>query len=104
MSSDSPTDRELLLEILWRLGRIEQRLEKGASQVPQPERSSPIRPRLKQRPPTKGSRGPVSGTGSVVKRKTTTDQIARLARYGTPSGFLRTGETEAPEKSSTPEH
>jgi hypothetical protein len=35
-----PSERELLLQILWRLGRIEQQLEKGASQVPQPERRS----------------------------------------------------------------
>jgi hypothetical protein len=40
MSSDSPTDRELLLQILWRLGRIEQQLEKGTSQVPERERRS----------------------------------------------------------------
>lgn len=103
MASDSPSDRELLLEILWRLGRIEQRLEKGASQVPQPERSSPIRPRLKQRRPSKGSRGPVSGTGGVVKRKMTEEQIARLARFSTPSGLLRKGETEPPKKSAKPE-
>jgi hypothetical protein len=32
-----PSERELLLQILWRLGRIEQQLEKGAAQVPQPE-------------------------------------------------------------------
>jgi hypothetical protein len=32
-----PSERELLLQILWRVGRIEQQLEKRAAQVPQLE-------------------------------------------------------------------
>ena len=30
-----PSERELLLQMLWRLGRIEEQLEKGGHQVPQ---------------------------------------------------------------------
>jgi hypothetical protein len=37
---EAPSERELLLQIIWRLGRIEQQLEKLASQVRQPDRRS----------------------------------------------------------------
>jgi hypothetical protein len=40
MSSDSPTDWELLTQTLWRLGRIEEQLEKRAQVPPSRERRS----------------------------------------------------------------
>ena len=38
-----PSERELLLQMLWRLGRIEEQLEKGGHQVPQSSDAARLR-------------------------------------------------------------
>ena len=50
MPSESPTDRELLLEILWRLRRIEERLSSLESRDSERSIHSPQVPRKPDKP------------------------------------------------------
>ena len=93
-----PSERELLLEILWRLRRVEEHIGVGSS--------APFRPstggQFSEQPPSPEFRTVVSPYPPEESRSPMGNQLERLKRL-TRLRRSREGETDRPEESSKPE-
>jgi hypothetical protein len=93
-----PSERELLLEILWRLRRIEEHLGIGSS-APLPRSTSG---QFSEQPPAPELGTVVSPYPPQESRSPMGTQLERLKRL-TRLRSSREGETDRPEDSSKPE-
>ena len=93
-----PSERELLLEILWRLRRIEEQLGIGSSAPFHPSSSG----QFSEQSPAPEFRTVVSPYPPPESRSPMGNQLERLKRL-TRLWSSREGETDQPEESSKPE-